>query len=179
MFPGQNTESCIVITKKRLCHSVISAVQMILVDSQAQSSPVTWVGWIFLMHRMAVMDWMGLVRTDPFTHIIFTVIFCQALPKHNPSSLYMITYPRMPTVIKIVTTESVYSAPSRDIFRIKTLTTVKVDPDLGHCEGSVQTKPSPDCQSLGSVQSQSKNLLDLTWTGLINCWAGGIIAATA
>jgi len=56
----------------------------------------------------------------------------------------------------------------------------------GHREGSVRTKPSPVCQHLGSVRSQSKEFLglDLDWTGrfrsgLIHCWTGGIIAHAA
>jgi len=92
---------------------------------------------------------------------------------------------RILTLIEIIPLLSVYSASLRYIFPIKRLITGKVYPNPGHREGSVRTKPSPVCQHLGSVRSQSKEFLglDLDWTGrfqsgLIHCWTGGIIATS-
>jgi len=152
------------------------------VCGRAQSSPVPLEGRTGLGPRLEVLDWTGLVWTDPFMHIILSLLFTKFYRKYDSSSLFIATHPRIPTLIEIIPLLSVYSAPLRYIFPIKRLITGKVYPNPGHHDGSVRTKPSPVCQHLGSVRSQSKIFLglDLDWTGrfrsgLIHCWTGGII----
>ena len=60
---------------------MIPPVQTIPVRGRAQSSPVKWEGRTGLIHRLAVLDWTGLVWTDPFMHIIVTLLFGQVLLK--------------------------------------------------------------------------------------------------
>jgi len=100
-------------------------------------------------------------------HIILTLLCSKYYRKHDSSLHLITTHPRIPTLIEIIPLPSVYSAPSRYIFPTKRLITGEAYPNPGHREGSVRTKPSPVCQHLGSVRSQSKFFLDgtgLDWT---------------
>jgi len=152
------------------------------VCGRAQSSPVPLEGWTGLGPRPAVLNRTGLIWTDPFTHIILSLLFTKFYRKYELSSLFIATHLHIPTLIDIIPHLSAYSAPLKYIFPIERLIIGKVYPNPGHCDGSVWTKPSPVCQHLGSVRSWSKIFLglDLDWTGrfrsgLIHCWTGGII----
>jgi len=61
--------------------SMIPPVRTDPVWGRAQSGPVPPEGRTGLSPRLAVLDWTGLVWTDPFTHIIVSLLFSQVLPK--------------------------------------------------------------------------------------------------
>ena len=63
------------------CIPMIPPVRMDPVWGRAQSGPVPLEGRTGLGPRLAVLDWTGLVWTDPCTHIILSLIFSQVLPK--------------------------------------------------------------------------------------------------
>jgi len=60
---------------------MIQPIQMIPVCSQAQSSPVQQESQAGPIHRLGVLDRMGLVWADLFMHIILTLLLSQVLPK--------------------------------------------------------------------------------------------------
>jgi hypothetical protein len=61
--------------------AMIPPVRTDPVWGRAQSGPVPPEGRTGLGPRLAVLDWTGLVWTDPFTHIILSLLFSQVLPK--------------------------------------------------------------------------------------------------
>jgi len=132
-----------------------------------QSGPTGRSDWTGPQTGSLGLDGLGLDRSI-YTYNFVITFLAKYYRKHDSSSLFITTHPRIPTLIEIIPLLSVYSAPSRYIFPIKRLITGKVYPNPGHREGSVRTKPSPVCQHLGSVRSQSKKFLglDLDWTGL-------------
>jgi len=69
-------------------------------------------------------------------------------------------------VIDIITLLSVFSAPSRYIFPIKSQILRKVYHNTARNEGAIRTKPSSVCHHLGLVRSQSNNTFNWSWTGL-------------
>ena len=131
-------------------------------------SPVRSNGKVRLDRTTDWQSWTGRAWSGP---IHFRIYFwhCSVAKyyrKHDSSSPFITTRPRILTLVEIILLRSVYSAPSRYIFLIKRLLTGRLYPNPGHREGSVWTKPSPVCQHLGSVRSQFNNFLDWTWTGL-------------
>jgi hypothetical protein len=61
--------------------AMIPPVRTDPVWGKAQSGPVPPEGRTGLGPRLAVLDWTGLVWTDPFKHIILSLLFSQVLPK--------------------------------------------------------------------------------------------------
>jgi len=61
--------------------ALIPPVQKIPDCGRAQSSPLLWEGRTALDYRLRVSDRTSLVWTDPFTHIMLTLLSSQVLPK--------------------------------------------------------------------------------------------------
>jgi hypothetical protein len=70
-----------VLTREDDGEAMIPPVRTDPVWGRAQSGPVPPEGRTGLSPRLAVLDWTGLVWTDPFTHIIVSLLFSQVLPK--------------------------------------------------------------------------------------------------
>jgi len=75
-IPQSGDETCVPVPI-----SMIPPVRTDPVWGRAQSGPVPPEGRTGLSPRLAVLDWTGLVWTDPFTHIILSLLFSQVLPK--------------------------------------------------------------------------------------------------